>query len=345
MTAIRVVLLVCIATSAVGIREAWAQPAAASREASGEWWWLADKLYYEPLMAEQRAARILLVFPGWSKEFPHSVLPGDRFAWQVTMGREIPIVGYQRERIGLARFAPGKWGVGFWVPISFHVIEDFKDDSNPIVDTDYRFGMMVKAQVGLPGRAWLSVRFVPWAHESTHLGDEYTIFAQRRLDFERVNVSYEYHEYGVSYEKSFGRNSLLTIRHGGISLWGSDGYYSNHLLGTDAATLSPTEKNYEPSFGAEFRFPKRVGVIGSQGRQLVASVDFRHRLQYSFHHPASGDERRRPTWTIAVGRAVLEGDRRFLRSYFGYFTHGVNPYGQLREQYPFWAAGIGWVFQ
>ena len=306
----------------------------------GETWTLADRIYYEPLLAEQRAARIFLLFPGWSKQFPHSQKPSDRFAWQVTLGREIPIVGWQSERVGLARFSPGKWGIGLWFPVAFHMIEDFKDESNPIVDTDYRFGMMAKSQIGLTDRSWLSVRFVPWAHESTHLGDEYTIFAAAKPDFERINVSYEYREYGISYQRSFERNSLLTVRHGGISLWGENGYYSDHLLGSMVPTLSTSQKNYEPSFGVEYRLPKAGG-----GRQLITSVDFRSRLQYSFHHPASGDERRRPTWTVAVGRTTVEGDRTFLRSYFGYFTQGVNPFGQLREQYPYWAAGIGWVFQ
>ena len=323
-----------------------------SADAPGlERWLFADRLYYEPLLAEQRAARIFLLFPGWSEEFPHSVEAGNRFAWQITMGREIPIVGWQNERpVGLGRFSRGKWGFGLWTPIAFHMAEDFKDESAPIVDTDYRFGVMTKFQYGLTDNSWLSLRYVPWAHESTHLGDEYTIFASAQPDFERINVSYEYWEYGLSYERSFGRDSLLTLRHGGISLWGGDGYYTDRLLGETEPSLSVSEKNFEPSFGVEYRFPTRGGGGALPGgdeqtRQIIVSVDFRSRLQYSFHHPASGEEQRRPTWTIAVGRAAVEGNRAILRSYFGYFTHGVNPFGQLREQYPYWAAGIGWVFQ
>ena len=80
------------------------------------------------------------------------------------------------------------------------MIEDFKDDSNPIVDTDYRFGFMTKFQCFCLDTMKLGVRFVPWAHESTHLGDEYTIFAQQNPSFERINVSHEDWEYGVSLE-------------------------------------------------------------------------------------------------------------------------------------------------
>ena len=310
-------------------------------QSTGERWALADRLYYEPLLAEQRAARIYIIFPAWAQQFPQSGEPGNRFAWQITLGREIPILGWQSEAVGQQQLSKGKWGIGLWAPVAFHMIEDFKDESAPIVDTDYRFGTMVKFEYGLTDNSWLSVRYVPWAHESTHLGDEYTIIAERRPDFERVNVSYEYQEYGISYERSLGNNSMLTARHGGIILWGSDGYYSANLLGSTIDTLSPSQKNYEPSFGFEYRFATQPRAT----RQFIASVDFRNRLEYSFHHPQSGEEERRPTWTIAIGRTGVLGDRRVLRSYFGYFTRGVNPYGQLREQYPWWSAGIGYVFQ
>ena len=166
--------------------------AQADADASGaEWWTFSDRIYYEPLQAEPHAARMFLLFPAWSQEFPHSQERGNRFAWQVSMGREIPMVGWQSDSVGRERFEPGRWGIGVWIPISFHVIEDFKDDSNPIVDTDYRFGSMVKGQVGLAPHWTASFRFVPWAHESTHLGDEYTILAQADAAFERINVSYE----------------------------------------------------------------------------------------------------------------------------------------------------------
>jgi hypothetical protein len=316
--------------------------AVAGGGSTSETWHFADHLYYEPLLAEQRAARIFILFPGFAPAFPHSVQPGDRFAWQITLGREIPMVGWQTEPVGEGRLSPGRWGIGLWVPVSFHMMEDFKDESNPIVDTDYRFGSMLKFQLGLTERSWFSARFVPWAHESTHLGDEYVIHAQARPDFERVNVSYEYYEYGLSYDRSFGNHSLLTVRHGGISLWNNTkGYYSTNLLGSSEATLTPSLKNYEPSFGVEYRAPHAQ----TDGRQLIASMDFRYRLQYAFHQVPVGNENRRPTWTLAVGQSVHEGDRAVLRSYFGYFTHGVNPYGQLREQFPFWAAGIGWIFR
>ena len=154
-------------------------------------WTFKDLPYYEPLMAEPRAARMEVTIPAWAKQFPHSEETGTRFAWQVTLGREAPIIGVRSERVD-GRVGKGEWGLGVWTPISFHMIEDFKDESAPIVDTDYRFGAMVKFQYGLKEDLWLGIKFVPWAHERTHLGDEYTIIALRQPDFERVNPSFEY---------------------------------------------------------------------------------------------------------------------------------------------------------
>jgi hypothetical protein len=158
--------------------------------------------------------------------------------------------------------------------VSFHVIEDFKDTSNPIVDTDYRFGFMTKFQLGLTERLRVGVRVVPWNHESTHLGDEYTILASEDPLFERVNVSYEYWEYGLSLEGDglLADDDNWTARHGGLAPWNDDGYYSNHLLGSDEATLTPSTRNYDPIFGFEYRLPEW------RTRQVYVSADVRNKL-------------------------------------------------------------------
>lgn len=302
-------------------------------------WMFRDLPYYEPLTAEPRAARIELTIPAWAKEFPHSEEPGNRFAWQITLGRELPIVGVRSEKLD-GRVGKGEWGVGLWTPVSFHMIEDFKDESAPIVDTDYRFGAMVKVQYGLKEDLWLGLKFVPWAHESTHLGDEYVIIAQRQETFKRVNPSFEYYEYGISIEKVFGGDRLfLTARHGGINLWGEDGYYSDHLLGEDDATLTPSERNYEPSFGVEVR--------GRQwrGRHPFASIDARHKLIYAFDRAPGVEEEKQWSLKLAAGLATPEGTRGVpLKAIYLHYYRGVNPYGQLRAQKDFWTVGVGWIF-
>ena len=178
---VRTVMIAMICLLLIGVDESAAQDV----------WNFEDLPYYELLKADPRAARMTLIVPAWAKAFPHSFEPGNRFVWQITLGREVPIVGW-RTQSDDGRAGHGEWGVGLWIPVSFHMIEDHKDESAPIVDTDYRYGFMTKFQYGLTEESWLGIRLTPWAHESTHLGDEYTIIAQRDPAFERVNPSFEY---------------------------------------------------------------------------------------------------------------------------------------------------------
>lgn len=302
-------------------------------------WAFEDMRYYEPLKADPRAAKIQLLVPAWAKEFPHSEKPGSRFAWQITLGRELPIVGVRTDTQG-NRVGKGRFGFGLWIPVAFHMIEDFKDESAPIVDTDYRFGLMTKLQYGMGESTWLGVRFVPWAHESTHLGDEYTIAASRRPDFDRINVSFEYFEYGLSVEHTLGADVLHLIgRTGGIQVLGDDGYYSNHLLEDDTPVLSASRRNFELSLGFEAR------GLNWRGRDLFVSLDLRHKLRYGYHLAPGAAETKHWTASWAIGRSVPENTGGApLREYFFHVYWGVNPYGQLRSQRDFWSIGLGFVF-
>ena len=72
------------------------------------------------------------------------------------------------------------------------------DDSNPIINTDYRFGGMLTIEYGLGGDRWLGGR-VTGGHEHTHLGDECSAAGQREFPntYERINVSWEFLDIGL----------------------------------------------------------------------------------------------------------------------------------------------------
>lgn len=311
-----------------------------------KWDTFADRAYYDPIMAEPRAARIQLIPLARSDEFEYQQKGGPRRTWEITLGRELPIVAWNSSPApltpeGLLR--SGEWGWGLWVPVSFHMIEDFKDDSNPIINTDMRFGTMVKMQWGLPGDQALSLRIVPWAHESTHLGDEFSISARSRLPdkFERVNVSYEYFEYGISYD-----NPRVTFRHGGLHPSWSKGYYSSHPSETiGGREIYGSTRGYEPSFGFEYRSP---GL--GPARRWFASADVRRKIIYDYHK-VSADEKedRQWSWSLMIGREKPSGSGSraaafLLKAYYVYFYYGVNPHGQFRSQRDYATVGIGFTF-
>ena len=57
----------------------------------------------------------------------------------------LPILGWESADADHGKVRPGALGVGLWIPIDFHMIEDLSDRSAPIVNNDYRFGGMLNA--------------------------------------------------------------------------------------------------------------------------------------------------------------------------------------------------------
>jgi hypothetical protein len=323
----------CAALLVLGACGVFAPPASPQ-----EFFPLRDFDWYEPLTAEQRAARIAATF-GTTDRFEYSVESGRRFVWDIHLGKEIPVVALVGA-VNPDAFNSGEWAIGLWAPVSFHMIEDFKDPSSPIVNTDYRFGAMLKARYAFRSERWLAARFVPWAHESTHLGDEFSLTARERFPgFERINVSYEYWEYGIGYE-----TPRWSVRHGGLKPWGKDGYYSAKLLEPGQRQIPLSRRNFEPSFGLEYRHPTGAGW------GPFASVETRNRIIYDYHKASSSvPEERQWSWSVAVGAgtapaaagpATLALSHIYLRFYYG-----VNPHGQLRNNPNYTMVGVGLNFR
>src|SRR5262249_11210399 len=123
----------------------------ASFGADSDWWWFTDKSYYDPLIAGVREPHISALALAKADRMAFMVKPDSpRRVWDIDVGAELPIAGREPASSVGPRMGPGRTGFGFWIPIDFHMIEDFVDHSAPIVNTDYRFGVMFKLQHGLP---------------------------------------------------------------------------------------------------------------------------------------------------------------------------------------------------
>jgi len=321
-------------------------------------WVLQNRGYYDPLIAEPRAANVNVMFLGLSDEFPFSQNGGRRRVWDIDLGKEIPIFGFETGKAKEKPMPYRKWGFGVWIPISFHVIEDFKDDSNPILNTDYRFSVMMKFQMGLtakktssgasanPGassKSRLGMR-LQLGHESTHLGDEFSLVARRtRPDFERINVSYEYWEYGVSFETDRLKDGAhhFVFRNGGIGLLKPNkGYYSASLLEPDGRIIARSARNFEPSAGFQYYFENNV----LKGFGPFASVDARYKTIYDYNK-ANDQQKEDKQWSFNVLVGLRRIERNFLEKgipdlYIRYY-HGVNPAGQFRSQRNYSLLGVG----
>ncbi len=311
-------------------------------------WGFEDRIYYEPLISEIRAANVRVLFWGRSDEFSFMQEPGRRRIWDIGLGKEIGLFGYETGEGEDGPFSPGEWGVGVWMPVSFHVVEDFKDESAPIINTDYRFSGMVKTQVGVRDGLQLGGRF-QFGHESTHLGDEFTLGAQKDLTFQRVNVSYEYWEWGASAEWRLrsAPEHHLTVRLGGIGLLDNEkGFYSDTLLFPEGNIILPSTRNYETTAGFEWT----MNNLTDSNKALVGdywpfvSVDARHRTIYDYAK-LSADAREDSQWSFNLLVGLRPGVRDYIQkglpSFYFRFYHGVNPHGQFRNQPSYSMFGFG----
>ena len=311
---------------------------------------LADRPWFDPAIADPRAPQIAALALAFSDEFQYMVNSGSRRIWDISLGKEIPIVVFETNPGRDGEIVKGGWGWGIWTPVNFHMVSDFKDDSSPIINTDYRFAGMAKVAYGLSETTNLAWK-VQFGHESTHLGDEFTIHAEQTYGaaFERINVSYEYLEYGMLYE----REGLGNVNDPDATLWtlgirggfmhtidrGHPGFYSLHLL-DDSRTLEPSKRNHEPSFGVELIPTGSKGWIG--GWTPFVSVDGRWKTVYDYHKTsAEQDEDVAFSLSVATGLRNVTATGRGKADIMIKFYRGLNPNGQFRSQADYWMVGAG----
>ena len=311
--------------------------------------------YYDPLPSEPRAAVTKVLFPGRASSFPDAQHPGQSYVWDITVGDEIPILGWSNQKVDEGEpVPPHKWGLGVWFPLSFHMVEDMsKDDSAPILDTDYRFGGMIKFQYGLGvwrklHRSHLGVRYVPIAHESTHIGDEYTLHAVKLYgnQFKRVNVSYQYWELGGSFETDFfikESNLRLKLRGGLIheAFHHGIGWYDAELTQPVGGFVTPSKRNIEPYAGADLFLSPQSHSYGP-----FISVDYRDRTIYGYDRPSrSIPEQTEGSVNAMAGFRHVRDMSRIRPSFYLRYYHGVNPAGQFRSQDNYQEYGFGALFE
>jgi len=311
----------------------WPLPAVAH----GQRWWFDDRRYYEPLIAGVREPHLSALFLAFGEPIEFQVNDDDpRTIWDIDVGGELPIMGWESEASDGGRVGPRALGVGLWIHLDFHMLEDLSDPSGPIVNNDYRFGGMLKAQYGLTASQWLAAR-LQVGHESTHLGDEFSIVGQRQFPatFERINVSWEYVDLGVLYERSDGER-FSSVR-GGVTANLKDSYYATDtgsITESPRGSVTPSKNQFDPYLGGDVNWAELVG-----GWDIYISGELRWRTIYDYHKQRPGAaEDRQASVNLIVG-TKLNGENKaspFLR-----FYHGVNPHGQFRNQKDYSEMGLG----
>lgn len=333
--------------------------------AQGAVWVLDNRGYFDLTLAEIHGAQTQVLFPMFTDAFQYSLHTGRHHGWDIDLGHEFPILGYESN--GSSTSAQGvavnSWGVGLWFPLSFHMVEDLgTEPSNPILDTDYRFSGMVKFQYGFPlhwahtTSSHAGFRF-QFGHESTHVGDEFTISATNAFgnQFKRVNVSYEYYDLGFSFEPNFGKDGhhRIKLRAGNIALFNpAHGWYDSELQHPTGVFIALSRRNIEPYAQFEYstEWSPDSGLMSSNSVSKflatrfnpIISADIRDRTVYNYEKlTASQPEDTEVSTNLFVGlqHKTITGSIR--PTYYVRYYHGVNPMGQFRNQDNYMLYGFG----
>jgi len=299
-------------------------------------WALRDQPLFHPFKAEPRAAQINITALALSDEFPFQQKPGRRRIWDISLGKEIPVFGrYSQAQASTLDQGAAWWGL--FVPIGFHMVEDFKDNSAPIINTDYRFAVSVRYLRGLSNQWSLGFKLEPVGHESTHLGDEFTLAASKNnSDFFRVNVSYEYWDVAF-YAEKWTAPATWRFQTGVIGLWGDTGFYTFDPSETGGREVTPSKRSLEPYFDLERLSETRW--LG--GWNWFLSLDVRSRIVFDyFRADPNVKEDRQLTTNLMVGLMDVGRDRGII-DFFVRLYYGVNRNGQFRSEKDYFLLGIG----
>lgn len=267
------------------------------------------------------------------------------------LGTQIPI--YYRSS------ANSKFSIS--LPVSFSALFDFTEyRTAPIVNTDYRFAPLeLNYSRVLKGKIIrnIGVKFIPFFHESTHLGDEIAIARVRvGIPTTRVNVSYETVELGLLINDPYGK--VMKNQQFGIHskfLWNpAAGYYTTDSLelGSDYEITS-SRRSMEFNFTYQYQNPD--SFLSGERMMFTISQYFQYgvRFGYPYYYRNESNVINSKTrseayqlnsntligWQFLDKNSQLTGLGCFFRAYIG-----RNYHGQFRNipVYPW--MGISFIF-
>jgi len=316
----------------VGFSNLFSQPAGGKNVAG--FYVLQDYDYFKTMLADiRRPAFHMRFYYDDAVRFSSLAVTGKHKFWDVSFGGFFPMLGYN------FKVAPQPFGVAFFIEASAHMLLDFDTPSSDVINTDFRIGG------GLAGRPLsqlkqLSLRY-KFFHESTHIGDEYTLTAVADSAFRRYNVSYEAHELFVAFDHRARRpESLLDFVYlrlyaGGRRL--NTGAFEDFKDKSALRSLKIKNKN-ESQLGGEFFLrgwlqpelePDKINELVKRiirPQYFMAAAEFYRRDQYAVAAPAK-------KWSYNVAAGLVYGNyfesKRTTKLLLNYYR-GVNPHGQLR---------------
>ncbi len=235
------------------------------------------------------------------------------------------------------------------VPISVSLLLDFTEPiTHPVINTDYRLGVLEINYLHVLNLGFVknaSISFIPYFHESSHIGDEITIYRKEAgFPITRVNATSNTAEISLTINDENGKQETNhSFKLGTKFLYNkSNGLYSMRGAEGDTSKLTPSENRMEWYIQYQWHGPSEL--IRSPKFTTVFSFEIRNRLRYNYpyyiYNPASSSGplevnpgiKHVPSVNGYLGWRYRIKDEK--ASYLGLYLRfylGINPHGQFRN--------------
>lgn len=278
--------------------------------------------------------------------------PYDLFQY-TTAGAEIPIY----RRFQLDGKTP-EYGLAFTAALGFHLWWDpFEWYTSPILSVDYRIApLQIKYIRFLRGRQLknYSLKLVPYNHESTHIGDDLTLYrVKKNYPITRVNVSYAYSELHFTLNDPMAGNEQNHAFRAGLSykLNRNKDYYSINEGEGDPGLAGLTGIRTE--YFVQYHLIRAKGWLTWKNWTNVFSLELRNRARYQYplFSTISGSMEMIEPGPSRANTVNLYLGYRYIKQKgptLGFYLHGyygINPYGQFRNQSDFRSMGLSIVLE
>lgn len=325
----------------IGVLALFAYSAALAQSPSGGLW-LKKRQFGQYFIADHYAPMVKVGIGSTYGGLDYDISADQRESFiflEPILGAQIPIYTYTSEN----------YQYSFSIPISFSVWFDFLEARTaPIINTDYRFALLEfnynRKTKHSKIRNW-GIKFIPFFHESTHIGDELAIVrVQDSIPTTRINVSYETFELAFQindpYDQKIKNNSFKL---GAKFLWNrKEGFYTVDSLEVNSdVRIERSRRWIEPYLHYQFQDPD--SFLSNEKMMFMISMDLTLRVQFGYPiyfrddsqpgwQEREVDERYIPSinsllgWKFYNKHNEPSGVGVFVKTYFG-----INPHGQFRN--------------
>ena len=167
-------------------------------------YWLRYEKSAQPYIAEMYSTLPKIEIAKMNKFHPFYLRgnPANRAVADAQIGFQIPIITVATNT------SQGRFKGSLMSLTSVNTLIDvMESETAPVVNNDYRMGLKLFFQYYPANSGWFKnyhLTFLPILHESTHIGDEFTIHSMNHHpDFMRVNIGYEVWQLFVGFNRNY----------------------------------------------------------------------------------------------------------------------------------------------